>query len=74
MEIFLCEDIMQEEIDGLELVVAAIATVLIEESMKVSLKLSPGRERGKSWSIDHRQILVGREGLVRTRAKRGPNR
>jgi hypothetical protein len=54
--------------------IAAIVTVLQEESVGVSIIPSQGREKGKVWSIDHRRVSVGRRSVIQSRSERSTTR
>jgi len=65
---------MNEGTDEQRLLVAAIATVLMEEAKGGNLEPSTGRAMGRSWSIDHRRSLLGRDSLEISRSKRSSTR
>ncbi len=53
---------------------AAILAVLLEEEEGDYLKPSKTRDRGGSWSRDHRRMLIGRRNLFRARTRRSTPR
>ncbi len=54
--------------------IAAIVSVLLEESAGVSIIPSIGREKGRAWSIDHRRVSVGRKSVIQSRTERSTTR
>ncbi len=53
---------------------AAILAVLLEEEEGDYLKPSNTRDKGSSWSRDHRRMLIGRRNLFRARTRRSTPR
>ena len=62
-----------EERDRKKLAVA-IASVLLEESVGVSISPSAGREAGSHWSSAHRRMSIGEGSLLKSRSSRSVNR
>ncbi len=57
-----------------KILAAAIIAVLIEEEEGEFLRLSIARDRGNSWTQDHRRSLIGRRNLFRSRSRRSTSR
>ena len=58
-----------------KILAAAIIAVLIEEEEEGEfLRLSIARDRGDSWTQDHRRSLIGRRNLFRSRSRRSTSR
>ncbi len=57
-----------------KILAAAIIAVLIEEEEGEFLRLSIARDRGDSWTQDHRRSLIGRRNLFRSRSRRSTSR
>ncbi|MAR42310.1 MAG: hypothetical protein CMA43_03890 [Euryarchaeota archaeon] len=57
-----------------KLLAIAIVAVLSSISEGEIIASSSSRDRGDSWSMDHRRVLIGRRNLFRAKSRRSTTR
>ena len=57
-----------------ELLAVAVVAALFEEDAGSSIGPSIGRNRGKSWSEDHRRMALGKGTILKSKSERSSRR